>query len=109
KTLNGAASISLAAFQSGTWYNVSIKVDVPSGRFDVSLDDKPVASAVAFAEYVKSVERISFRTGVDRTEPTLKTSPDRPPDRVNPNPDIAQPLAIYHVDDLEVTPAPGPR
>jgi hypothetical protein len=106
KTLNGAASINLAAFQSGTWYNVSIKVDVPSGRFDVSLDDKPVASAVAFAEYVKSVERISFRTGVDRTEPTLKTSTDRTPDRVSPNPDIAQPLAIYHVDDLEVTPSP---
>ncbi len=104
KTLNGAKPTTLALYQPAKWYDVGLKVDVANGRFDVSLDGKPVASAAAFVEYVKSVERISFRTGNHRDEPTLKTSTDRTPDRVSPNPDLPQPLAIYHIDDVTITP-----
>jgi hypothetical protein len=105
KILNGATPTPLASYRPGTWYDLGLKIDVANGRFDVSLDDKEVASAAAFAEYVKSVDRISFRTGAHRDEPTLKTSTDRTPDRVSPNPDLPEPLAIYHVDDVTITPA----
>jgi hypothetical protein len=94
----------LAPYQAGKWHEVAIKLDVAKGSFDVSLDGQSLASALAFAEHVKSVERLSFRTGVYRTEPTLKTSTDRTPDRGSPNPDIAVPLAIYHIDDVRIMP-----
>jgi hypothetical protein len=105
KALDGAKVKTLASYQSDKWYDVGLKVDVTNGRFDVSVDDKPVASAARFAEYVKSVERISFRTGAHRDQPTLRSSTDRTPDRVSPNPDLPEPLAIYHIDDVTITPA----
>jgi PelA/Pel-15E family pectate lyase len=104
KVVDGAKLLNLSAYQTGLWYEVAFKADVAKGRFDVSLDGKPVASAAAFAEYVESVERISFRTGVHRTDPTLKTSTDATPDRTTPNPDIPDQVAVYHIDDVQITP-----
>jgi hypothetical protein len=94
----------LASYQLGTWYEVGLTADVTRGRFDVSLDGKPVATAAVFTEHVKSVERISFRTGARRDLPNLKTSTDRTPDCVSPNPDLPAPLAIYHIDEVTITP-----
>lgn len=105
KIFNGAMPTALSTYQPDKWYELGLKVDVMNAHFDVSLDGKPVASAVAFAEYVKSVERLSFRTGAFDDEPTLKTSTDRTPDRASPNPDIPESLAIYHVDDVAITPS----
>jgi hypothetical protein len=105
KILNGARSANLAPYQSGKWYELGLKVDVATGRFDVSLDGQPVASSLAFAEYVKSVERISFRTGARRDTPNFKTSTDRTPDRLSPNPDVPEPLTIYHIDEVTITPS----
>jgi len=105
QTLNGAQPTRLASYQPGTWYEVGLTADVTRGRFDVSLDGKPVATAAVFTEYVQSVERISFRTGARRDLPTLKTSTDHTPDCVSPNPDLPAPLAIYHIDDVTITPA----
>jgi PelA/Pel-15E family pectate lyase len=109
KLVDGTKSKNLAAYQADQWYEVTLQVDVPQGRFDVSLDGKPIATKVPFSESVKSVERISFRTGAHREEPTLATSTDATPDRVSPNPDIPQPLAIYHIDDVTITPGDIPR
>ena len=44
---------------------------------------------------VKSVERLSFRTGGYRDAPTLKTSTDHQPDQTRPNPDDPEPLWQY--------------
>ena len=62
-------------YQADKWYNVGLNVDVANGRFDVSLDGNPVKSAAVFTEYVKSVERISFRTGAYRERPNFKRRP----------------------------------
>ena len=43
------------------------------------------------AEFVKSVERISFRTGPQRAEPTLRTATADQPDFTDPNPDEPAP------------------
>ena len=63
-------------------------------------------SGAVFTEYVKSVERISFRTGAYRDRPDFKTSTDddRSPDLVNPNPDLPLPLATFHIDDVTIAP-----
>jgi hypothetical protein len=110
KVVDGPRLLDLATYQPDRWYDVEFKVDVGKSSFDISFDGKPAALSAVFAEYVKSVERISFRTGARREEPTLKTSTDATPDRVTPNPDLPQTPVIYHVDDVRITPSdkPGP-
>jgi hypothetical protein len=105
KSVNGAELKTLAAYQPGEWHDVEIKADADQGRFDVSLDGKPVVSAAAFAEYAKSVERISFRTGAYRNEPTLRSPSETAPDRTTPNPDLPVAPAVFHVDDVTITPS----
>jgi hypothetical protein len=108
KIVDGAKRLDLAPYQADRWYDMKIEIDVAKGKFDISLDGKPAASTAAFAEFVQSVERISFRTGPRREEPTLKTPTDTMPDRVTPNPDLPQPPAVYHIDDVAITPADSP-
>jgi hypothetical protein len=100
--LNGGELTNLAAYDPDRWYDVDLKFDVDKGTFDISLAGKPLASATRFAEFVKSVERISFRTGAYRDEPTLKTSTAGLPDRTTPSPDLPEPLAVFRIDDLMV-------
>jgi len=103
---SGAEVTTLMPYEADKWYDVGLKVDVANGRFDVSLDGKPVKSAAIFTEYVKSVERISFRTGAFRVRPDFKTSTDadRSPDLEDPNPDLPVPLATFHIDDVIIAP-----
>lgn len=103
---NGAEVATLMPYQADKWYDVRLNVDVSNGRFDVSLDGKPIKTTIAFAEYVKSVERISFRTGTYRKLPDFKTSTDedRSPDLDDPNPDLQVPLATFHIDDVTIAP-----
>lgn len=103
KATNGGKEVTLAPYQKDKWYDFGVDVDVANGRFDVSLDGRVVLSSATFAEFVRSVERISFRTGPKRTEPTLRTSTDNTPDRKSPNPDVPVPVATYHVDDVRIT------
>ena len=84
------------------WRTVRLSVDASAGRFDISIDGRTAATAVAFAEYVKSVERLTFRTGPVRTEPTLRTATADTPDVTTPDPDIAEALATYQVDDVRI-------
>jgi hypothetical protein len=104
KLADGAKPLDLRSYQADQWYDIKIRLDVAKQSFDVSLDGKEAVSKAAFAEYVKSVERISFRTGPLRDGPTLRTSPDKTPDRVAPNPDLPEPPAVYHLDDVRITP-----
>jgi hypothetical protein len=101
---NGGDLSALAQYEPGKWYEIGLKVDTRRQNFDVVLDGKPVAASARFAEYAKSVERLSFRTGPYRNEPTIRTSAEKTPDRTSPNPDVPEPNAVYHIDDVEITP-----
>lgn len=103
--LNGAEWKTVATYRPESWYNVAIEVDVPGGRFDLHLDGKPVASGFALAEFVPSVERVSFRTGAWRTEPTLRTATADQPDFTDPDPDVPEPRAVFRIDDVRILPA----
>ena len=99
---NGSDLLGLARYEDCKWYSIGLQIDVGRQTFDVSLDGKPVAKGARFAEYVKSVERISFRTGAYRNEPTIRSSTEKAPDRISPNPDVEEPRAVYHVDELSI-------
>jgi hypothetical protein len=105
--MNGGKEQRLAAYEAGKWYDIEIQADVKKGVFGVAIDNKPLLTDAAFAEYVKSIERISLRTGTCRNTPNRRTKTDPQPDLTNPNPDAPEPLAVYHVDDVAVSPLGG--
>ena len=102
KVSNGAKEEVLSPYQANKWHVIDLDVDVAAGKFDVAIDGKPGVTGAKFAEFVKSVERISFRTGSYRDTPTLKTSTDRQPDQTKPNPDVPEPVAVFHIDDVKI-------
>jgi hypothetical protein len=81
---------------------VGVTVDVPKQSYSVSIDGKPNINGARFAEYVKTVERLSFRTGQYRSEPSRKTLRDGPPDLKVPDPDAPEPSAVYNIDDVRI-------
>ena len=99
---NGSDVMDAAPYHAGDWHAVALTVDVATQTFDVSIDGKPVAADGAFAEYVESVERISFRTGEERTEPTLKSVTAETEDVTDPDPDVRAPLAVFQIDDVRI-------
>lgn len=101
---NGGEQTVLMPYQPNKWYDISIKVDVASSHFDVEIDGKTFASQFTFTEFVKSVERLSFRTGAFRSEPTLRTPTETEIDLTSPNPDLPEALSVFHIDDVKVTP-----
>jgi hypothetical protein len=110
KAMNGSQLEDIAPFQADKWYSLRLKVDVPRGVYSVSIDGKPVLNDAVFAEYVKRVERISFRTGVYRTAPPRTVGSklrDEQPDVTNPNPDAPEPPAVYCIDDVVITSGTG--
>jgi hypothetical protein len=106
RATNGSQSVAVAEYEPQHWYTLSLSVDVPAGTYRLSIDGKPLAQKFTFAEYVKSVERLSLRTGSYRSEPTRRTPRDNTPDVTDPNPDEPEPLAIYAIDDVVLAPTP---
>ena len=70
--------------------------------YDLSVDGKTLLTGAACTEYVKSIERISFRTGNHRESPTLKTSTSLQGDFTDPNPDEPTSEANFFIDELKV-------
>jgi hypothetical protein len=64
----------LAAYAAGTWQHVSLTVDTLTHRCDLALDGRTVLQDVPAYAPIRSVERLVFRTGPRRREPTLETN-----------------------------------
>jgi hypothetical protein len=88
------------AYRANAWHLLEISADVTTGRFDVALDGRPVARDVAFAESAGSLERIEFRTGAYRIDPTRDL--DRYAGGDLPDAGDEVPAAVFYVDDLVV-------
>ena len=103
KAINGGNEAVLQKFQPGKWYKFNITAKAkPFGNFSISIDGKELLKEAQLAVAVKSVERISFRTGPYRNLPNRNT----------PNQDPAEPLAgadvpvqevLYYIDDVSIT------
>jgi len=89
-------------YEAGQWYQFEINITAnPQGYFDLSLDGERVLNNTALAVAVKSVERISFRTGPYRNLPNRKTDNEK---EHLPLPGADDPVenAGYMIDDLRL-------
>ena len=103
EVMNGSKPIPIATYTPDTWYDFRLRVDARlNGSFDLYLNGKRMLSQAALAEAVKSVERISFRTGPYRDIPK-RTTPNEDPVPPLPGADEKVSKAIYYVDDVEVS------
>jgi hypothetical protein len=74
KAYQGAGYREVLSFKSNTWYDFQIEIDAqPQGQFSLSINGQKVLKDSPLAVAVKSVERISFRTGPYRDHPSRKT------------------------------------
>lgn len=105
--MNGSTLVDLGPYEPDTWYTIGLILDVPAGKFDVSFDGKTALSEAEFTETVRSVERLSFRTGRYRVEPTRRMNPEPGPEDL-PNADRPVPRAVFHLDHVRASPLPAP-
>ncbi|MBL8294134.1 MAG: exo-alpha-sialidase [Bryobacterales bacterium] len=96
------SSSAAVKYSGDKWYEVGIDVDVPNSRYSLRIDGKPLVEKAALAETVRTIERLSFRTGPYRNDPTRQL------DRYDPKlKDLAgadTPVAetVFYVDNVSV-------
>jgi hypothetical protein len=101
--VDGKTFVDLQAYKPKTWYKLDITVAAaPFGHYAVSIDGRNVLRKASLAEAVLSVERLSFRTGPYRDQPTRQT------DNEAPHPPLADadepaPSAVYYIKDVRAS------
>ena len=97
---DGGKLVDLQVYKPEQWYELKIDIDAqPFGSYSVSIDGKLVMSHAKLAEAVKSVERISFRTGPYRDLPN-RTTPNQEPAPPLPGADDPVSNAGFYIDDF---------
>ncbi len=97
--VNGGKPVALQPYRSGQWYAIEIKLDSARDAYSVAIDGKPALANARFAESVLSVERISFRTGPYRLNPSRQTDPEKITTDL-PHPDDPERQAVFYIDDV---------
>ncbi|MCC5927751.1 MAG: hypothetical protein JJU28_00765 [Cyclobacteriaceae bacterium] len=89
-------------YQSNRWYTIELKIQATlSGKYSMSLDGKEVLKNAQLTEAVKSVERLSIRTGEYRNLPGRRT-PNEDPEPPLPGADDPVKEAVFWVDDVRI-------
>ncbi|MFA7471783.1 MAG: hypothetical protein WCY86_02670 [Spirosomataceae bacterium] len=89
-------------YRSGVWHTLKLEVNgTISGAYDLYWDGKKIAEKFALSEAVKSVERISFRTGAYRDQPN-RTTPNQEPAPPLPGADEKEKLTRFLIDNVKV-------
>ncbi|HEX5025245.1 MAG TPA: six-hairpin glycosidase [Agriterribacter sp.] len=102
EVLDGSKKVILQNFKPGEWYDFHVTVNSTlNGYFDLAINGKKMINKAALAEAVKSVERISFRTGAYRELPT-RTTPNEIPGPPLPGADEKVAKAVFYVDDVKL-------
>lgn len=102
EVVNGSKTETLKQYQTGNWYDFRLKVHASVfGSFELWLNGKKVITNASLAEAVKSVERISFRTGAYRDIPT-RTTPNETPEPPLAGADEKIKRAVFYIDDVKV-------
>jgi hypothetical protein len=100
----GSTMTVLAPYRPDTWHRFELEVDArPLGSYSLSIDGKLVHGQAALREAVLSVERLSFRTGPFRDQPTRRT-PNQVPGPDLPKAGESTENAVYHIDDVHIAP-----
>jgi hypothetical protein len=99
---DGSIEKPLQKYQSGKWHELIFSVNASlNGSYDLSIDGKKVLEKAALAEAVKSIERLSVRTGPYRNLPNRKT-PNEEPGPPLPGADESVTPATYYIDDVQI-------
>ncbi len=102
KTTESSGMKPLMRFNIGDWYTIKINLNTHNlGRYSIMINDKLIAENVPALMAVKSVERVSFRTGAYRNFPNRKT-PNEVKSPPLPGADEKQNLSNYFIDDVFV-------
>jgi hypothetical protein len=106
KAQDGAKTVELQAYEPEKWYAIEIRVDAtPHGHYSVAVDGRTLLENAQLAEAVKSVERLSFRTGPYRDQPTRQTVNETPHAPL-PGADDPVPAAVYNFQDVRAANEP---
>ena len=103
KITDGAKSKSIMSFEKEKWYSFIIKYNSDGiGQYTITINDTVIAKNLSTAMAVKTVERISFRTGAFRNLPNRKT-----PNELNSPPlvgaDQKRNQSVYFIDDIFIS------
>jgi hypothetical protein len=105
---NGSKAARLGSYVHNRWYVVRIAANAKRDHYSVWIDGKPVLMDARFAESVSSMERISFRTGAYRPNPSRATDPEKMLDDL-PHPDDPEREAVFYIDDVTARTMPPGR
>lgn len=100
---DGGKDIEVKKYLTQSWYDIHIAVNATlhGGYFDVWINREHVIAKAPLAEAVKSVERISFRTGPYRNLPNRHT-PNETPEPPLPGADEPVEKATFYIDDVQL-------
>lgn len=100
--VNGSSEKTLKNYQKGKWHDVRISVNAGFfGSYSLEIDGEMVVENAQLAEGVKSVERLSFRTGPYRDLPNRKT-PNEDPEPPLPGADVKEALGVFLIDEVTI-------
>ncbi len=97
---DGTKLKSVGNYSPGSWMDFNLVIDLTTGRYSLDLDHRSVATDLRCACKVGTVERISFRTGKNRTFPELTTV--NQPGVDLPDPDRPVNTSIFNIDDVKI-------
>jgi hypothetical protein len=93
---------------TGEWYDVTLNFSVSAQKYDLNVNGKDVISNIPFAEKVRSLERIVFRTGPYRGFVPPEHVEDAMPKPAGlesedlPGSEEKAPLCVYWLDDVKI-------
>ncbi len=95
----GSEWVRLQRYQPESWMTMVLTVDCVAATYSVTIAGKVVLRSADFGESVKTVERISFRTGTFREEPTRRMDPE---EILSDLPAADEPVeeAVFRLDDV---------
>lgn len=101
---NRSGMQNLTRYVANVWYDVVIRFDLAKELFEVDIDHMPVLRDAEVLDPSGPLERISFRTGPFRSEPSLRTP--KTPGEDFPGGDEPETEAVYYIDDFVVDAGP---
>lgn len=100
--LDGSTEKIVQSYTPGQWYDITVTTHANlNGHFDLAINGKNVVKNALLAEAVKSIERLSFRTGPYRDLPNRKT-PNEEPAPPLPGADEAVNPASFLLDSVHI-------
>ncbi len=100
RVADGSNIIDGGRYEENLWHHLKININVTDGKYDVFFNDRMIVRKAIFTESVFSVERLSFRTGSYRTEPTRQT--DRYAGGDLSNPGDSSLSTVYYIDEVKI-------